>query len=105
MAETLALRTRAFIRSGVSPGVAALSLAVPFLFLHIKYQPGVRVPLASTHLGVEMSDVAIVVVAAFALWEGLRTGFAPLRPALPLWIAAAASSCGSPCARSRSRTS
>lgn len=89
VAETLALRTRAFIRSGISPSVAALSLAIPFLFLHIKYQPGVRVPLASTHLGVEMSDVAIVVVAAFALWEGLRTGFAPLRPALPLWIAAA----------------
>ena len=89
VAETLALRTRAFIRSGISPGVAALSLAVPFLFLHIKYQPGVRVPLASTHLGIELSDVAIVVVAAFAVREGRRAGFAPLRPALPLWIAAA----------------
>jgi O-antigen ligase len=89
VAETLALRTRAFVRSGISPGTAALSLAVPFLFLHIKYQPGVRVPLGSTHLGLELSDAAIVVVAALALREGLRAGFAPLRPALPLWIAAA----------------
>jgi O-antigen ligase len=74
-------------RAGVSPGAAALALAVPFLFLHIKYQPGVRVPLGSTHLGLELSDVAVVVVALVALREGLRDGFAPLRPAVPLWVA------------------
>ena len=68
----------------------ALALAIPFLFLHIKYQPGVRVPLGSTHLGLELSDVAIVVVALVALREGLRNGFARLRPALGLWIASAA---------------
>ena len=67
-----------------------LALAVPFLFLHIKYQPGVRVRLGSTHLGIEASDLAVVVVALVALREGLRAGFAPLRPALPLWIASAA---------------
>src|SRR5919201_7118231 len=67
----------------------ALALAVPFLFLHIKYQPGVRVPLGSTHLGLELSDLAVVVVALAALREGLRSGFAPLRPALGLWISAA----------------
>jgi hypothetical protein len=69
--------------------VIALALAVPFLFLHIKYQPGVRVPLGSTHLGLEMSDLAVVVVGLVALREGLRHGFAPLRPALALWLAAA----------------
>src|SRR5919204_1608449 len=68
----------------------ALALAVPFLFLHIKYQPGVRVPLGSTHLGLEMSDLAVVVVALVALREGVRHGFARLRPSLPLWIASAA---------------
>jgi O-antigen ligase len=87
VAETLALRARSVARSGVSPGAAALALAVPFLFLHIKYQPGVRVPLGSTHLGLELSDAAVVVVAIVALREGLRAGFAPLRPALPLWVA------------------
>ncbi len=67
----------------------ALALAIPFLFLHIKYQPGVRVPLGSTHLGLELSDLAVVVVALVALRDGLRHGFARLRPALSLWVAAA----------------
>src|SRR6266511_1575519 len=86
-AETLALRARSVARSGINPGAAALALAVPFLFLHIKYQPGVRVPLGSTHLGLELSDLAVVVVAAVALREGLRDGFGRLRPALWLWVA------------------
>jgi O-antigen ligase len=69
--------------------VIALALAIPFLFLHVKYQPGVRVPLGSTHLGLEMSDLAIVVVALVALRDGLRHGFGRLRPALWLWVSAA----------------
>ena len=93
-AETLALRARSVAtNSGINPGAVALALAVPFLFLHIKYQPGVRVPLGSTHLGLELSDLAVVVVALVALREGLKMGFAPLRPALPLWIAV---SCAAP---------
>jgi O-Antigen ligase len=90
VAETVAVRVRSVARSGITPGAAALALAVPFLFLHIKYQPGVRVPLGSTHLGLELSDLAVLVVAALALREGLRAGFAPLRPALALWIASLA---------------
>jgi len=90
VAETLTLRARSMARAGFSPGAVALALAVPFLFLHIKYQPGVRVPLGSTHLGLELSDAAVLVVGLFALREGLRAGFAPLRPALPLWIASVA---------------
>ena len=90
MAETLALRARTAARSGISPGAVALAVAVPFLFLHIEYQLGVRVPLGSTHLGVEASDVAVLVVAGFALREGLRSGFAPLWPALSLWVVSAA---------------
>jgi hypothetical protein len=90
VAETLALRARAVARSGVTAGTVVLSLAIPFLFLHIKYQPGVRVPLGSTHLGLELSDLVVVIVALVALRQGLREGFAPLRPALPLWIVSAA---------------
>ena len=66
----------------------ALALAIPFLFLHVKYQPGVRVPLGSTHLGLETSDLAVVVVAVVALRDGLRHGFGRLRPALWLWVSA-----------------
>jgi O-antigen ligase len=80
MPETAVARGRALV----------LALAIPFLFLHIKYQPGVRVPLGSTHLGIEASDLAVLVVALFAIREGLRAGFAPLRPALPLWVASLA---------------
>jgi hypothetical protein len=69
--------------------VIALALAIPFLFLHVKYQPGVRVPLGSTHLGLETSDLAVVVVALVALRDGLRHGFGVLRPALWLWVSAA----------------
>jgi hypothetical protein len=69
--------------------VIALALAIPFLFLHVKYQPGVRVPLGSTHLGLELSDLAVVVVALVALRSGLREGFGRLRPALWLWVASA----------------
>jgi hypothetical protein len=69
--------------------VIALALAIPFLFLHVKYQPGVRVPLGSTHLGLELSDLAVIVVALAALREGLRDGFGRLRPALWLWVASA----------------
>jgi hypothetical protein len=76
----LTVRTRAI----------ALALAVPFLFLHVGNQPGVRIPLGSTHLGLETSDVAVLVVAALALDQGVRTGFARLRPGLWLWIVSAA---------------
>ena len=67
----------------------ALALAIPFLFLHVKFQPGVRVPLGSTHLGLETSDLAVIVVAIVALRDGLRHGFERLRPALWLWVAVA----------------
>jgi hypothetical protein len=88
--ETLAVRARAVARSGLTPGAIALAVAIPILFLHIEYQLGVRVPLGSTHLGLELSDAAVVVVALFALREGVRIGFAPLRPALALWSSIAA---------------
>ena len=90
MAETLALRARAVARSGLSRGAVALAVAVPFLFLHIEYQLGVRIPLGSTHIGVEASDLAVLAVAGFALREGLRTGFAPLWPSFSLWVVSAA---------------
>jgi len=85
VAETVAVRVRSVARSGITPGAVALAFAVPFLFLHIRYQPGVRVRLGSTHLGLELSDLAVVVVAVLALREGLRAGFGRLRPGLALW--------------------
>jgi O-antigen ligase len=69
--------------------VIALALAVPIIFLHVEYQPSVDVSLGDTELGLELSDLMIVIVALVALRAGMRNGFAPLRPALALWIASA----------------
>jgi hypothetical protein len=82
-----------------------LALAVPFLFLHIKYQPGVRVRLGSTHLGIEASDLAVVVVALVALREGLRAGFAPCGPHCRSGLPPLRSWCGSSFAPNHSCTS
>ena len=88
VSQTVSLRA-ARVRDEVAPGALLFGAAIPILFLHIKYQPGVRVPFGSTHLGLELSDVAVVVVGAAALLAGRRVGFARLRPGLPVWIAAA----------------
>src|SRR5256885_5167383 len=90
MSETVAVRVRSVARSGINPGAAALALAVPFLFLHIKYQPGVRVPLGSTHLGLELSDAAGAVAGLPALPAGVRSGLPSLWPPPPPRIDAAA---------------
>jgi O-antigen ligase len=69
--------------------VIALAVAVPFLFLHVKYQLGIDLPIGSTDVEVELSDVFVIVVALVALREGLRAGFAQVRAALPLWVVSA----------------
>ena len=84
------MRARSVVRAEVTPGAVLLACSVPILFLHVKYQPGVRVPLRSTHLGIELSDVAVLVVALAAVREGVRRGFEPLRAGMPLWIVSAA---------------
>jgi O-antigen ligase len=89
VSETVSLRA-AQVREEVRPGALLFAAAIPILFLHIQYEPGVRVPLGSTHLGLELSDLAAVVVGAAGLWAGFRVGFDRLRPAVPLWIASAA---------------
>jgi O-antigen ligase len=88
VSQTVSLRA-ARVREEVAPGALLLGAAIPILFLHIRFQPGVRVPLGSTHLGLELSDAAVVLVGAAALVSGVREGFARLRPGLPIWIAAA----------------
>jgi hypothetical protein len=89
VSQTVSLRA-AQARGELRPGALLFAAAIPVVFLHIEYQPGVRVPLGSTHLGLELSDLAVVAVGVAALVAGTRVGFARLRPGLPLWIAAAA---------------
>jgi O-antigen ligase len=69
------------------PGPLVLALAIPIVFLHIRYQPKVHVGLGSTTAGIELSDVAVLAVALAAIWAGVREGWAPLRAGRAIWIA------------------
>jgi O-antigen ligase len=67
-----------------------LAVAIPIVFLHVRYQPKVHVGLGSTTAGIELSDVAVLAVALAAVWTGAREGWSPLRAGRALWIAGAA---------------
>lgn len=71
-------------------GAVLLGLAIPAIFLHIKYQPDLQIGAGSTQVGIELSDLAVLAVALAALAAGIRLGFAPLAPARWLWIFGAA---------------
>ena len=66
-----------------SPGALLLVAAVPFLFLHAEYQPGVEVG----EIGIETADVLVAAVAVACLAAPRPW---PLRPTLAIWVAAAA---------------
>ena len=67
-----------------------LAAAIPILFLHVKYQPGVAVGFGSTTINAYLSDFAVLAVVIAALLEGIRRGFVPLRPGRSLWVVALA---------------
>ena len=49
---------------------AVLALAVPPLFLHVDWQPGVSVGVGSTSIGVEVSDLAVLaIVISVVMWS------------------------------------
>jgi O-antigen ligase len=65
-------------------------VAIPVLFLHLRYQPTVHVGLGSTSVGIELSDVAVLGVVAAGAWWGVREGWKPLLAARWLWLVGAA---------------
>src|SRR3954471_9244338 len=73
------------VRLPVAPRALVLAAAIPLLFLHVSYQPGLSIGSVNAYL----SDFAVLVVVLVALVEAVRTRFAPLRPGLRLWIAIA----------------
>ena len=72
----------------VSAGAVVLAAAIPILFLHVSYQPGVAVGFGSTTVNAYLSDFAVLAVVLAALAEGTRRGFAPLAAGRWLWLAA-----------------
>ena len=73
----------------VSAGPLVLAVALPFLFLHVRYQPDLGFSAGGTHVGISLSDLAVLAVALAGLATAVTTGLDPLRRGLPVWIAAA----------------
>ena len=88
--ETVSLRERATVAlAGVSAESLVLAVAIPIIFIHVKYQPKFHIAAGSTKVGVELSDFAMLAVVIAALVAGARRGFAPLRQGALLWTSAA----------------
>ncbi len=67
--------------SGTSEATAfVLPLAIPLLFVHARYNPGVSVDVGGTSVDATLADLAIAAVAATAIVVGARHGPAALRP-------------------------
>ncbi len=87
------MRTADAVRDGrplgalqqLSAGAVILGLSLPILFLHVRYQPSVGLPLGAT---LKLQDCAVLAVAAAAAVAAVRGGAGPLRAAKPVWIAA-----------------
>jgi O-antigen ligase len=67
-------------------GAAVIAIAIPFLFLHARFQPDLSLAVGSTSLDVRLSDLAALVVVLAALVRASRSGFGPLRAGRGLWL-------------------
>jgi hypothetical protein len=72
---------------GLSLRSLVLAAAIPLLFLHVHYEPGVAIHAGSTSVHAYLSDFAVLAVVVTAIASGLAGGWAPLRRAWPLWAA------------------
>jgi O-antigen ligase len=73
--------------SGTSLRGLVVAIALPILFLHVAYQPGIEVHLGSTSVHGYLSDFAVLGVALAGIASGVTLGWQPLRRGRPLWIA------------------
>ena len=66
-----------------SAGPAVLAIAVPIVFLHIRYQPSVALPPHATFKLQDLAGLAVGVAAVLTAW---RRGFGPLRSSTWIWV-------------------
>lgn len=71
-------------------GALVLGLAVPFLFIHERFQAEYDFELGSTSIDLRLSDAAILAVLAAATVSAARRGIDPLRTGLAVWLPAIA---------------
>jgi len=74
----------------LSFGPIVLAAALPLIFLHSRYQPDLGFGAGGTRVSITLSDLAVLAVAIAAVITARRTGLAPLRRGLPVWIATGA---------------
>jgi O-antigen ligase len=79
--------TASLTRPAALPASLVLAAAIPFLFLHIDFQPGFTLSLGSASAHAVLADFAVLAVAITAAVAGVRHGFEPLRAGWPVWIA------------------
>ena len=68
-------------------GACVLAAAVPFLFLHERYQPDLSLAAGSATVDVRLSDLALLAVLVVTIAFALRTGIERLRAGRWLWVA------------------
>jgi len=92
--------TRALERTDASPrlrdlvdrqaaGALVLAGAIPFLFLHERFQPEVTLTAGSTAVDIRTADLALLAVVAAALVAAVRLGVSRLSSAAILWASGA----------------
>jgi hypothetical protein len=87
LAPSLRKARAAALPTSISLPSAVLALALPPLFLHVDWQPGVSVGIGSTSAAIELSDLAVLAVVATAVAVGRREGFGVLGRTRTVWLA------------------
>lgn len=75
---------------GESPGAVILACAIPFLFMHERFQPEASISLGSTSLDIRLADLAVLAVVLTAVVVAVRLGAERLRAGRVLWLSGAA---------------
>jgi hypothetical protein len=81
---------RSLLTDRESLGAVVLAAAIPFLFLHERFQPTLSQELGSTTVDIRLSDLAILAVVSAAIVSAVRLGSDRLGPGRALWITGSA---------------
>jgi O-antigen ligase len=73
-----------------SVGALVAAAAVPFVFLHISFQPSVSLTIGGSTAHAYLSDFAVLAVVVGAVAAGFGQGWRPLAPARSIWLTAGA---------------
>ena len=69
-----------------SVGALVLTIAIPFLFIHERFQPELAIAVGSTSIEIRLADWAVLAIVAVALISAARRGTKPLAAGRLLWI-------------------